>query len=106
MTDGKKQLAERIFHNSLAIIESKVEDEEPISIFHKALKNARPLLEVKSRRVGGSTYQVPIEVKKERSVALAMNWIISNSRAKKGRPMQEKLAQEIMDAANGVGITI
>jgi small subunit ribosomal protein S7 len=105
MFDGKKSTAERIFKQALDIIQDKTK-QDPFEVFNKAIKNARPLLEVKSRRVGGATYQVPIEVRKERSNRLAMSWIILNSREKKGRPMEEKLAQEILDASNNVGAAI
>lgn len=102
MKCGKRSLAEGIFNKSLDIVSKKTK-QEPLEIFQKAIKNVRPLLEVKSRRVGGATYQVPIEVKKDRGTVLAMNWIIAISRAKKGKPMCEKLANEIIDASNSVG---
>ena len=105
MQNGKRNLAENIFKHTLEIIEDKLK-QDPIELFNKAIKNVRPVLEVKSRRVGGSTYQVPVEVKKDRSLNLAMRWILANSQSKKGRPMHEKLAQELMDAANGVGASI
>jgi len=105
MKNGKKSVAEGVFHTSLNIIREKT-NQDPLEIFDKALKNVRPLLEVKSRRVGGATYQVPIEVKRERGTTLAIKWIIGNSQAKKGRPMSEKLAQELMDAASGMGVSI
>ena len=80
--------------------------QDPLVVFNKALENVRPLLEVKSRRVGGATYQVPIEVKSDRGNTLALRWIRDYARAKKGKPMQEKLAQEIIDAYKGTGSAV
>ena len=102
MRRGKKSLAERIFYSTLDKIAEKTK-EDPTEIFKKALTNATPLIEVKARRIGGSTYQVPIEVKPERGAALSSCWIIEFARKRNGRSMVEKLTAEILDAANGVG---
>ncbi len=103
MQGGKKSVAERIVYGALEIIKSKTNIENPVELFNKALDNVAPLVEVKSRRVGGANYQVPYEVRSERKEALSMRWIIEAARNKKGKPMMEKLAQEFMDAANNSG---
>src|SRR4051812_28157655 len=100
MLDGKRSLAERILYDALDIIESK-QKRAPIEVFEQALKNAKPALEVKPRRVGGSTYQVPVEIRHERGNALAMRWLIRSARTRNGKSMCEKLANELMDAAAG-----
>jgi len=105
MRRGKKSIAERIFYNSLEIIKEKIKD-EPIEVFQKALKNVTPLIEVKARRIGGSTYQVPLEVRPERGIALGSTWLIDTAKAKTGKPMEEKLAQEIISAYNGEGSAV
>ena len=105
MYSGKKSLAERIFYDALEIIEKRTK-EEPIAVFEKAIQNVMPTLEVKSRRIGGATYQVPIEVRPERKYALAMRWIISFARSRKGKPFSERLAFELMDAAQGQGAAV
>ncbi|MBA3824689.1 MAG: 30S ribosomal protein S7 [Ktedonobacterales bacterium] len=113
MMDGKRSLAERIVYGALDLIDERTKataDERlrrpSIEIFEQALRNAAPNVEVKPRRVGGATYQVPIEIRRERRGALAMRWLITASRARKGRSMAEKLASEIMDAATMQGATI
>lgn len=103
MQGGKKSVAERIVYGALEIIKSKTNIENPVELFNKALDNVAPVVEVKSRRVGGANYQVPYEVRSERKEALAIRWIIEAARNKKGKPMNEKLAQEFMDAANNSG---
>lgn len=102
MLDGKKGTAEKILYGAFDIIKEKT-GEEPIEVYTKALENIRPVLEVKSRRVGGSNVQVPIEVSDERGQTLALRWLTNYARNGRGRTMAEKLANEIMDAANGVG---
>ncbi|MFC1888151.1 30S ribosomal protein S7 [Thermodesulfobacteriota bacterium] len=97
MQYGKKSLAERILYNSFDIIEDKLK-EDPVSVFKKAIENVRPMLEVKSRRVGGSTYQVPIEVRHDRRQALAIRWIINFAKKRPEESMDQKLAAELMDA--------
>ena len=105
MLDGKRSLAERIIYTAFDIIEAK-QKRAPLDVFEQALKNATPSIEVKPRRVGGSTYQVPIDVRKDRGNALAMRWLIRAARSRNGKSMAEKLASELMDAAAGQGATI
>ena len=105
MRRGKKSLAQRIFYNSMEIIKQRTK-QEPLDIFQKALKNVIPLIEVKARRIGGSTYQVPIEVRPERGVSLGSKWLIDIAKSKINKPMEEKLAVEIIFAANGEGAAV
>ncbi|GHO93092.1 30S ribosomal protein S7 [Reticulibacter mediterranei] len=105
MLDGKRSLAERILYDALDAIEAK-QKRAPIDVFEQAVKNATPSIEVKPRRVGGSTYQVPVDVRRDRGNALAMRWLIKAARSRNGRTMSEKLANELMDAAAGQGATI
>lgn len=102
MKNGKKSLAERIFYTALDIIEDKTK-QDPLKVFKKGLDNVKPVLEVKSRRVGGSTYQVPIEVKPDRREALSNRWVINFSRNRPEKTMAEQLAGEILDAYNNRG---
>ncbi len=102
MRRGKKSLAEKIFYATMKRIEERVND-NPIEVFQKALANATPLLEVKARRIGGSTYQVPIEVKADRGFALASSWLIAAAKNRGGKSFIEKLTNELMDASNGSG---
>ncbi|MDR0956574.1 MAG: 30S ribosomal protein S7 [Endomicrobium sp.] len=102
---GKKSMAESIIYDSFDIIKEKIK-EEPILVFNRALDNVRPLLEVRPRRVGGATYQVPMEVPMTRSITLAIDWIIETARGKTGKSMCEKLAQEIIDASKKEGLAI
>lgn len=103
MEKGKKSGAERIVYSAMDIISEKTGNKNSIEVLQKAFDNSRPLLEVKPRRVGGATYQIPIEVKSDRGVAIAMRWIRDFARQKKGRPMYEKLAEEIIEAYKGQG---
>ncbi len=105
MFDGKKSLAEKIFYGAMDLIEEK-SDEDPLGVFKKAIENVKPTLEVKSRRVGGATYQVPIEVRSDRKQALAIRWLISHARDRTERTMVERLAYELIDAANKRGNTV
>lgn len=105
MLGGKKSTAEHIFYGALDAIEKKT-NTPGIEVFEKAMKNVMPILEVRPRRVGGSTYQVPVEVRPERRTSLALRWIVTISRKRGGRTMIEKLAGEFMDAANGQGASI
>lgn len=98
MWDGKKSVAEAVFYGAMEIIASKVKDEEPIKVFEKAMENVKPMVEVRSRRVGGANYQVPVPVKPKRQVSLATRWILLSARGKKGKPMKERLATEFMEA--------
>jgi small subunit ribosomal protein S7 len=105
MLDGKRSIAEKIFYGAIDIIESKTKG-SGLETFKKALVNVRPEIEVKSRRVGGATYQVPIEVKENRAMALAMRWLVGYSRKRSGKTMTDKLAAEFMDAATGKGASL
>ena len=105
MIDGKKSVAESLINKSFTNIQSKT-GEPPLSIFTKAIENVKPLVEVKSRRVGGATYQVPVEVKNNRSQALAIRWIVNAMRSRKEKNMIEKLSAELLDAANNKGSAI
>ena len=98
MVDGKKSVAEQIFYGAMTIVQDKT-SEDPVKIFRKAIDNVKPALEVKSRRVGGSNYQVPVEVRPERRTALAIRWMISYSRARSEKSMRERLASEVLDAS-------
>ncbi len=102
MQDGKKSTGERIVYGALDIVQAKSND-DPLKLFKKALDNVKPVLEVKSRRVGGATYQVPVEVRPDRRVALGMRWLINYSSDRGEKTMAEKLAGEILDAANNRG---
>jgi small subunit ribosomal protein S7 len=105
MLDGNKSIAEHIFYDAMDLVEDKLK-KDPLSLFHKAMENAAPVLEVKSRRVGGATYQVPVEVREKRRRTLAIRWLVSFARSRSERTMAEKLANELMAAAKGEGATI
>ena len=105
MMRGKKSVAERIIYTAMQVMEQR-EKKEPVTLLEQAVRNATPLLEVKPRRVGGATYQVPVEVRPDRGLSLAMRWLIKSARARSGKSMAEKLAAELSDAARGEGPTI
>jgi small subunit ribosomal protein S7 len=105
MYSGRKSTAERVIYGALEIIEEK-EKSDPITTLEQALKNSTPLLEVKARRVGGATYQVPVEVDADRGRALAIRWLIKSTRSRGGKSMAEKFAGELTDAAKGQGATV
>ncbi|MFQ5955752.1 MAG: 30S ribosomal protein S7, partial [Kiloniellales bacterium] len=105
MTDGKKSIAENIVYGAFDRIQDRAR-EDPLKVFHEALDNVKPQLEVKSRRVGGATYQVPIEVRPDRAQALAIRWIISTARDRSENTMRERLAAELMDAAQNRGAAV
>ena len=105
LLDGKKSVAERIVYGAFDLVKEKTES-DPLSVFKKAMDNVRPTLEVKPKRVGGATYQVPMEVNSRRSTALAIRWMVNFSRARKEKTMAERLANEILDASNGVGASV
>ncbi|MGD8326536.1 MAG: 30S ribosomal protein S7 [Sphingomonadales bacterium] len=105
MLDGKKSVAERIVYGAFDAVESKLK-KEPLGVFHEALDNAKPQIEVRSRRVGGATYQVPVEVRADRAQALAIRWLIQASRSRSERTMAARLAGELMDAASNRGATV
>lgn len=105
MKDGKKATVEKVFYNALDIMKKKT-GSDPIKVFKTAMENVKPLVEVKPRRVGGATYQVPVEIKPQRRTALAIRWIIKYSRDRSEKTMQEKLAGELLDAFNNTGSSI
>ena len=105
MLDGKKSVAERIVYGALDRVEDKMK-KAPVEVFHEALDNIKPSVEVRSRRVGGATYQVPVEVRPERREALAIRWLINASRARNENTMEERLSGELMDAVNGRGTAV
>ncbi len=102
MKDGKKTVAERVVYDAMKMISDKTK-QDPIGVFQQAMENVMPNLEVKSKRVGGANYQIPMPVRGERRVALAFRWILGAARGKKGSPMAQRLAGELMDAAEGTG---
>ncbi len=105
MYDGKKSVAEHIVYGALEEMEKKAKT-DPLALFHEALDNVKPLIEVRSRRVGGATYQIPVEVRSERAQALAIRWIIEMARKRSERTMQERLSGELLDAANNRGTAV
>ncbi len=106
MLDGKKAVAMEIFYDACEMASKKLEDIEPKDVFVKALENVRPQVEVRSKRVGGSNYQVPREVNPKRAQALAIRWLIGNARKKKGMPMSKRLSMELVDACNNTGASV
>jgi small subunit ribosomal protein S7 len=105
MFDGKKSVAERIMYGALDVIEAKTQ-QEPLKVFHEAIENVKPTLEVRSRRVGGATYQVPVEVRSTRRQSLAIRWMIDLARKRSENTMVERLAAELLDAANNRGAAV
>jgi small subunit ribosomal protein S7 len=105
MQRGKKSLAEQIMYGALDRVAERT-SRDPVEVFEVAMRNATPILEVKPRRVGGATYQVPVEIKGDRRVSLAIRWLLASARGRSGKSMSEKLANELLDAANNVGATI
>lgn len=106
MCEGKKTVARRLFYDAMDIIQTRVSDQDPLVVFEEAMENVRPKVEVKSRRVGGATYQVPVEVRPERRNALAIRWIINFSKGRSGQTMSDKLAAELLDAYNNRGAAV
>ena len=106
MLQGKKWNAEKIVYGALDVVASKTQKADPIEVLTKAIDNVRPLLELKSRRVGGATYQIPVEVRGDRGASLALRWIRNAARGRKGKPMQQRLADEILDAFHGQGTAV
>ena len=106
MHDGKKSVAEKVLYQALDLISNREEETGALDVFHQAVENVKPNLEVKSRRVGGSTYQVPVEVRSQRSQALAIRWLIRYAIARSGKSMEEKLAGELLDAFNNRGTSV
>jgi len=105
MRQGKKSIARKIVYQAFEIIKEKT-SQDPVEILEKALRNAGPILEVRPKRIGGATYQVPMEVKPHRRIALGLRWIIEAARSRKGKPMYEKLAEELINAANNEGAAV
>ena len=105
MWDGKKSVAEKIVYGALDILRERLKD-DPLKIFHKAIDNVKPILETRPRRVGGATYQVPVEVRPERQISLAIKWIINAARNRSGKPMKERLAEELIDAFHNRGAAV
>lgn len=105
MLDGKKSKAEKIVYGALDAIEAQ-EGTSPLTVMQQAVRNATPQLQVKSRRIGGATYQVPIEIRPERSLTLAIRWLVASARARQGKTMIEKLTGELIDASKGQGVTV
>lgn len=103
MLDGKKAIAERLFYNAVEKLQGKVEGKEPVEVFKQAVKNAMPIVKVKARRIGGATYQVPVEVEPRVSEALAHRWLIGAARKRSGRSFEDKLMNELLDAYNNKG---
>lgn len=103
MWDGKKSVAQKVFYDAMDIISKRIKDAESLEVFETAISNAKPMLEVRSKRVGGASYQVPMQVRPKRQQSLAFRWILAAARAKKGRPMSERLAAELLDAFNQQG---
>jgi len=106
MERGKKSTAMRIFYDAMDIVTSRIADQDPMTVFEDAMENVRPKVEVKSRRVGGATYQVPMEVRQSRRNALAIRWIINFAKSRSGKSMSDKLAAELMDAYNNRGAAV
>lgn len=106
MMDGKKSTARRIVYGALVKFSQRIKAENPLDAFEQAIENAKPALEVKTRRIGGANYQVPVEIPPNRRTSMAMNWIIKHSRAKPGRAMEDSLAGELADCFNNQGTTI
>ncbi len=106
MSQGKKNAARKIFYGAMDIVEDRVKEDDPFAVFEKAMDNVRPRVEVKSRRVGGATYQVPVEVRPERRNALAIRWLIGFARKRNGHSMAEKLAAELQDAYASRGAAV
>jgi len=103
MLGGKKSVAQNVFYDAMDIIGKKMKDKEPIEVFEKAINNAKPQIEVRSKRVGGASYQVPMQINAKRQQSLAFRWILASARGKKGKPMCQRLAAELLDAHNEQG---
>jgi small subunit ribosomal protein S7 len=106
MWEGKKTVAERIFYGALKLIGEKVKDVSPLEVFETAMANVKPSIQIRSKRVGGSNYQVPMPVSPKRAQSLAIRWILEGSRAKRGKPMDQRLAAELLDAYNKQGTAV
>ena len=103
MLDGKKSTAQQVFYDAMELISKKINDVSPLEVFEKAINNVKPLIEVRSKRVGGASYQVPMQINAKRQQSLSFRWILASARGKKGKPMCQRLAAELMDAYNEQG---
>jgi small subunit ribosomal protein S7 len=103
MLDGKKSRAQAVFYDAMDIVNNKIKDADALEVFEKAINNVKPLIEVRSKRVGGASYQVPMQVNSKRQQSLAFRWILLSARSKKGKPMSQRLASELIDAYNETG---
>ena len=103
MWDGKKSVAQRVFYDAMDVVSKKMKDVQPLEVFETAINNVKPLIEVRSKRVGGASYQVPMQISAKRQQSLAFRWILESARGKKGKPMCQRLASELMDAYDGHG---
>ena len=103
MWDGEKSVSQRVFYDAMDIISGKLKDAQPLEVFETAVNNVKPLIEVRSKRIGGASYQVPMQVSTKRQQSLAFRWILASARGKKGKPMCERLASELIDAYNERG---
>ena len=103
MWDGKKSVAQRVFYDAMDVVSKKMKDVQPLEVFETAVNNVKPLIEVRSKRVGGASYQVPMQISAKRQQSLAFRWILESARGKKGKPMCQRLASELMDAYDGHG---
>jgi len=103
MWDGKKSVAQRVFYDAMDVVSKKMKDVQPLEVFETAVNNVKPLIEVRSKRVGGASYQVPMQISAKRQQSLAFRWILESARGKKGKPMCQRLAFELMDAYDGHG---
>ena len=103
MLDGKKSTAQQVFYDAMDLIDKKIKDAQALDVFENAINNVKPLIEVRSKRVGGASYQVPMQVNAKRQQSLAFRWILASARGKKGKPMHERLASELIDAYNEQG---
>ncbi len=106
MHDGKKSIAQKIFYDAVELIQKRLPNDEPVDVFTRAVENVKPIIEVRSKRVGGATYQVPMQVNKTRQQTLAIRWLLMAAREKKGRPMHIKLADELIAAFNREGAAV
>jgi len=106
MWDGKKSIAQKIFYDAMEIVKKEESDAEPLEVFEKAVNNIKPMIEVRSKRVGGANYQVPMQVNPRRQQSLAFRWILDAARSKKGKPMSKRLAQELIDAYHKRGSAV
>jgi small subunit ribosomal protein S7 len=106
MHNGKKSVAQHVFYGAMDLVEKRIQGDSPVEVFNRAVENVKPMIEVRSKRVGGATYQVPMQVRKDRQQTLAIRWLLMAAREKKGRPMAIKLADELIAAYNREGAAI